>query len=371
MATYTAPTTRTTGALISASIWNTDIVENLKYFKDAPVFDGDISVGDDIFLTSTGAVINFASGDVTITHSTNTLTFAGAASGYIFNDGNVGIGVTPGSVKLDILGATAIRTASVDTNATTKEGKYVFRHYTNAEEDVMFAYVYSTSTANEIYIGGGASSQNAATQISFSTAANNTTVAGTERLRILSGGNIGIGATARLYLDGVAGTGDTYLHEQASNRPSLVVAGVERFAVTAAGVESYGSEGLGYYASGTGTSTGTAVVHATNGYLYRQSSSRRFKENISTAAVADAQLDAFMATAPSWWDYKGQKNGALGFIAEDLAALPMERYGFNPLVNYDGDGQIESNRDYALIAMHHLVIQRLERKIAVLEARIH
>ena len=95
MATYTAPTTRTTGALISASIWNTDIVENIKYFKDAPVFDGDISVGDDLLLPSTGAVINFASGDVTITHGTNTLTFAGAASGYVFNDGNVGIGVTP------------------------------------------------------------------------------------------------------------------------------------------------------------------------------------------------------------------------------------------------------------------------------------
>jgi hypothetical protein len=87
MATYTAPTTRTTGALISASIWNTDIVENLKYFKDAPVFDGDVSVGDDLLLPSTGAVINFASGDVTITHSTNTLTFAGASSGYAFQSG--------------------------------------------------------------------------------------------------------------------------------------------------------------------------------------------------------------------------------------------------------------------------------------------
>lgn len=89
MATYTAPTTRTTGALISASIWNTDIVENLKYFKDAPVFDGDVSVGDDLLLPSTGAVINFASGDVTITHSTNTLTFAGASSGYAFQTGLV------------------------------------------------------------------------------------------------------------------------------------------------------------------------------------------------------------------------------------------------------------------------------------------
>jgi hypothetical protein len=86
MATWTAPTTRSTGFLITASVWNTDIVENLKYLKDSPVFDGDVTVGDDIFMSS-GGVINFDSGDVTITHSTNTLTFAGASSGYIFNDG--------------------------------------------------------------------------------------------------------------------------------------------------------------------------------------------------------------------------------------------------------------------------------------------
>jgi hypothetical protein len=90
MAVWTAPTTRSTGELVSASIWNTDIVENLKYLKDSPVFDGDVSVGDDLLLTSSGAVINFNS-DVTITHSTNTLTFAGASSGYVFSDGDVNV----------------------------------------------------------------------------------------------------------------------------------------------------------------------------------------------------------------------------------------------------------------------------------------
>ena len=122
MATYTAPTTRTTGALISASIWNTDIVENLKYFKDAPVFDGDVSVGDDLLLPSTGAVINFASGDVTITHSTNTLTFAGAASGYNFSDGplktatTVSVGnATPASTGAGIT-FPASQSASSDAN---------------------------------------------------------------------------------------------------------------------------------------------------------------------------------------------------------------------------------------------------------------
>ena len=45
---------------------------------------GDISVGDDI-LVATGGVINFASGDVTVTHAANTLSFAGATSGYQFD----------------------------------------------------------------------------------------------------------------------------------------------------------------------------------------------------------------------------------------------------------------------------------------------
>lgn len=34
MSTYTAPTTRASGALITASIWNTDLVENIKFFRE-------------------------------------------------------------------------------------------------------------------------------------------------------------------------------------------------------------------------------------------------------------------------------------------------------------------------------------------------
>lgn len=43
---YTTPTTQTSGALITASTWNGDLVENIKYLKGSPVFDGNPTVGD-------------------------------------------------------------------------------------------------------------------------------------------------------------------------------------------------------------------------------------------------------------------------------------------------------------------------------------
>jgi len=55
---------------------------------------GTSSLGwSDLFL-ATGAVVNFANGDVTISHSTNTLTFGGATSGYIFTDGPMNTATT-------------------------------------------------------------------------------------------------------------------------------------------------------------------------------------------------------------------------------------------------------------------------------------
>ena len=69
MPTYTAPTTRTTGELISAAIFNTDLVENLKYFKDAPAFAGAVTVGGTLgvtgLITSTGGITGGASSHTT------------------------------------------------------------------------------------------------------------------------------------------------------------------------------------------------------------------------------------------------------------------------------------------------------------------
>jgi len=71
------------------------------------------------------------------------------------------------------------------------------------------------------------------------------------------------------------------------------------------------------------------------------------------------------------WDYIGKENGCAGFIAEDIEALGLKNaYNTSPLINYSNEGQPDSNRDFALIAMQHKVIQRLEKSLQEQQALI-
>lgn len=85
MATWTAPTTRSTGDLISASIWNTDLTENLKFLKDAPVIDTAVIIGA---ATTSGIRLDLESGTLAVREGddsaygpikTGALTTSGAA----------------------------------------------------------------------------------------------------------------------------------------------------------------------------------------------------------------------------------------------------------------------------------------------------
>jgi hypothetical protein len=110
----------------------------------------------------------------------------------------VGVGTNTPAVKFDIVGGGSEGQLCLSTNATdatTKEAKLVVRHYTNSEENFMVLYPFSTATDNEIYYGGGSTSQNAATKHVWSTAANNTTTSGTVRMTLDSSGNLGLGVT--------------------------------------------------------------------------------------------------------------------------------------------------------------------------------
>ncbi|MGE4234640.1 MAG: tail fiber domain-containing protein, partial [Bacteriovoracia bacterium] len=136
------------------------------------------------------------------TGGTKNIQLVATGNSYL-NGGNLGIGTTSPAYTLDVAGnggnVTAIfgadNSATTRTDATQKTTRLGVPHYTNAEEPMALFYASSAAATNSITIGGGTSLLNAATQISLYTAANNTTTTGTERVRIDSSGNVGIGTT--------------------------------------------------------------------------------------------------------------------------------------------------------------------------------
>jgi hypothetical protein len=180
-----------------------------------------------------------------------------------------------------------------------------------------------------------------------------------------------------------SGDTNTGIFFQAADALGFATAGTEWFRIVGDGrMQSYTTD-WALTTSGTNgircpsinTAGGTVAVFDSNGGLYKQASSARYKENIEPMVASDAQITAFINTTPSFWDYKVDTDskavlsiGNAGFIAEDLAALGINRYDKSVFTNYDADGLPDSNKDYAIIAMQHLVIQRHENMLQELKA---
>ena len=134
------------------------------------------------------------------------------------DDGRVGVGILAPQTHLDVrsyqadgitIGADndANRTR---TDSTTKSGGITGVHYDNDEESIRIIGYSSTSSANQIYIGGANSDWNAATEIKLYTAANATTVTGTARLAIESDGDIVINGRIKMNTSGQFYWGDAH-----------------------------------------------------------------------------------------------------------------------------------------------------------------
>ena len=117
---------------------------------------------------------------------------------YIDDSGNVGIGVTNPTAKLDISSGNTALNIGADfnsitrTNNTNKIGRITSMHYANAEEPLALILGFSEASRSKVNIGGGISGANAATEVVIWTAKNTTTTTGAERMRIASDGNVGI-----------------------------------------------------------------------------------------------------------------------------------------------------------------------------------
>ncbi len=129
--------------------------------------------------------------------------------------GNFSIGmgaVAPDARVAIVLGpAGAFLSSDVLPDETDKNNRFTLRHYTNAEQDIAFFGGVSFVAETQIRFGGGYGLNNAATLLRFFTAADNITVTGVERMRIVANGRISIGNVAtplaQLHIDQESGSG--------------------------------------------------------------------------------------------------------------------------------------------------------------------
>jgi hypothetical protein len=210
-----------------------------------------------VVVTGGAQTIEFAAGTVsapsiTTTGDTNTGIFFPAADTIAFSeggteamritsDGNVGIRTTSPQTALDVsvgtldgaftIGGDVNTSTGARTNATRKYGVIASYPYTNANQRTALIIADNDSAKNDIYIGGNQTLLNAATLISFYTAANNNTASGTERARITSGGYFKASNTG----DYVNSTGN--YHELRTSESDA------RYLITSASNASYASDG--------------------------------------------------------------------------------------------------------------------------------
>jgi hypothetical protein len=139
-----------------------------------------------ISTNGTGRLTIDASGNVNI--DSNTL-YVDAT-----ND-RVGIGTTSPGSPLHVVGALGVEVTNSQANNSAKSGRYTTTHYTTTEEPICIAVGLGNESESQVRIGGGTSNLNAATSVEFYTAANTTTVTGTERARIDSSGRLLVGTS--------------------------------------------------------------------------------------------------------------------------------------------------------------------------------
>lgn len=225
---------------------------------------------------------------------------------FVGTDASVGgiLGVTgeatfAQSVRSNDAGAISFLAANNATDATEKQGSYSIAHYTNAEQPFGLIRGNSAAATNTVHVGGGSATVNAATSITFYTAADNTTITGTARASINSSGvfnvvsNVTIGGTStftgaisvptgtEIFLSG-QGT-DTYIKENGADNMQFVVGAGQRLTLNIGGANIVGSAGIGVSLSSTtfgifGTSTtakssarfphGTAPTSPVNGDVW-------------------------------------------------------------------------------------------------------
>ncbi len=214
------------------------------------------------------------------------------------NATGVGIGTAAPSTALDVAGNVTF--ANNNTDDTNKEGHLLARQYDSGTEAEGFQVLqyFANSSLNRIDIGGAASTYNAATAITFNTAANTTTRSGTEAMRIDASGSLLVGGTALAQADsfGVASNGIIY---------SARASGSATHAI--------------FY---NGSSVVGSITTSTSATAFNTSSDYRLKENETN--LIDG-IDRLKQLSPYRFNFKVDPDKTVdGFFAHEVSDIVPE-----------------------------------------------
>jgi len=308
---------------------------------------------------------------------------AGYSAMYFFNGGtNVGgleYSNTSTNLLLNAYGALLFQTASGTERMRITSGGNVgigtSSPSTKLEVEDGFISTYHNINANgagyglQFYTNGGGS-KNTIASIDISqvgtarsgTLIFNTSNAGapTEKMRITSGGDVLIGGTT-----GAAVRLGAFSANNTSSSYSFVAwnaSGADMLSVRGDGLISTGTGTLSPYNFTTGT--GANMVVDSSGYLYRSTSSLKYKTNVTDY---DKGLDIITKMKPVYYNSKNNGDTLFaGLIAEDIHEL-----GLTEFVQYAEDGSPDALSYSNMVALLIKGMQEQQKQIEAQQQQIN
>lgn len=330
--------------------------------------DGTISV----FKTTSGAnnsVLNIDISDATATAGFSVggnstfpaLTFANGGSERmrIDSSGNVGIGTTSPSYKLQVAGS--IKEVQSSEAATVGNVQSTFAaSFQRTSTDTVFNVGYAT-TPDAWMLSATYGTTGAYKPIAFATS-------DTERMRITSSGDLCVGKTTTDNATVGAswsstGAGTSVYVGGAGDGPQIQVVNT-----TASGTVPNGFRYLSFRLGATATEIGTITKASATTVAYNTSSDYRLKYNIAPMTGA---LEKVKQLKPCTYKWHEDDSDGEGFIAHELAEVcPFAVTGEKDAVNEDGSIKPQGIDTSFLVATLTAAIQEQQALIQTLTDRI-
>jgi len=391
----------------------------------------DVVIGDDLKLLSDAAVLSFgADSDVTLTHVADTGLLLNSTMALQFNDASQSINA-PSATVLDINATDEIElnATAVDLNGTLDvSGTSNFNNNLTITENNPELFLAATVDGGEGSVNFKDDEGNIDGKIAYRTDYAGQTdnfmtfnTAGSERVRITSDGNIGVGTTSpnsgyRIHalnssggsgiLAEATGTGNESYYQlkfvnssgtsrnamiKGDNGDSLRIASANAISI---GMETSDSQALSLGTDGslrlqhvyddTTSNSANMYIHSDGTHqVMRSTSSERYKKDIET--LEDKYADAVLGLRPVWYKSKCEVDNPdfshWGLIAEEVAKVDPRLVTFRNEYTEDiGDGkwkvvkldapQPESVQYDRLVPHLINICKRQEDKITALEAKV-